>query len=1530
MNNTTNITRSSHIRRNIFFPLFCALVLANALTARTTSIPLLEFDTFENNLTTAFDAVSELSLRTDAPLSDVEVISKTDYATLHKTNTEESASAVSSRILMDPTIDYEFSCACRENPIGSGGNATTIDNGQLIDFVEVTSITGESWTVVSAEGFFDISSLQPPFSPTIIMPGTPLDETGGPGVYQIMGVHVEAVGYTLTVTNGTDILSIGAAVGECAYPNPEFLDLNAGYCLSSPAFTLTADNDGLVGTGEFTILNEDGSTNTANAITFDPAALGLGTYIIRYSFSETGACTQTIEQTVEVTGEVGTMSCNDNLQISLQDNCELELTADMLLEGDFDSYSVFTIEIYDGPFLIANPITDAYSNEELTFKVINTCANNYCDGTIIVEDKLAPVIDCPVGITTIDCTTNVNTIPAPTATDNCDGVITPALVSSNTEDLGCEDAAGLISRTTRTYTAIDSKGNQIQNNCVQIIEVERADLIDVTFPSDAVYNCGTNPNTSPASTGRPMLNGVDIINNNVCNFYSFYTDNVIETCGNSYKIVRSWTILDWCNNSTTPTNTILAEQIIKIQDVTPPTITCPANFEVSTNTDDCTADFALPAATITDNCGTFTSQVFSPSGPITDGQASGFDIGTHLFIFSATDECGNLADCPTSVTVTDEENPIMVCDEITQTTLSLEGTAEIEAATFDDGSYDACTPINLLVRRVDEGGIFTPTVILTCADAAAPVLVELQGTDAFGNSNTCEIQILIEDNSAPTISCAPNDITIDCSQNFEDFFTVPTITESCGVFPTSQVTNNVINSCGQGIATRTYSITDASGNTSTCTQTITIENNNVLTLADIDFPDDFGSAVCGTTIASLDPDSLPVNSQRPIVNEIACSEINISLNEEIFETDGACLTIERTWTIVNWCNYDPENPSAGGIFSDTQYITVTDNEAPVIICPPNPFVKIINPSCDTTIFVFGPDTLMDNCSQNLHISSTLQKTPTDDPENILMSSPGLGFYDGLLPGLYEVNLFADDGCGNVSGCDYILAVQDNKPPTPYCFDTLVIGIMDNGMIDFNARCFDAGSFDNCTAQEDLLFSHSVNPFDSIRTFTCADIGLIPIEMHVTDEGFNTDKCAVTLKLQDLSNFCDNERSIGGFMRTEIQEDVADVMVSVNGDEAMTSSDEEGYYTVNVAAGGDYTLLPEKDINPTNGITTLDVVLIRQHVLGLQILNSPYKLIAADINNSGTVTTSDVVFLRRVLLGLDASFLNNKSWRFVDANFEFPNPQNPFESGFPEFININDLSADVEDADFVAVKIGDVNNSVNGLNFSGNDSDERNSNDLIFDVKNETILADETKTLWLENAQLQDLIGLQGTISFDVATLTLNEIVIDAGLHDTNFSTLQKESGMIGMSWENAALNAKSIRFGLNFTARQTTSWDAAVSLTNELLQTEIYRQSGTQLGYANAVLNFSDSYDAGFVLKQNTPNPFSTETTISFKLPVAGNARLSIFDAAGKIIFVEENEYPAGLQEVKIMRADLGQRSGLLFYRLEADDFTAVRRMILQ
>ena len=97
------------------------------------------------------------------------------------------------------------------------------------------------------------------------------------------------------------------------------------------------------------------------------------------------------------------------------------------------------------------------------------------------------------------------------------------------------------------------------------------------------------------------------------------------------------------------------------------------------------------------------------------------------------------------------------------------------------------------------------------------------------------------------------------------------------------------------------------------------------------------------------------------------------------------------------------------------------------------------------------------------------------------------------------------------------------------------------------------------------------------------------------------------------------------------------------------TDQSGKYTFsNLAKLNDYEIKPEKNTGHLDGITTLDLVIMQRHILGLKTLDSPYKLIAADINNSKSVTAADLVELRKVVLGVESEFKYNTSWRFVDA------------------------------------------------------------------------------------------------------------------------------------------------------------------------------------------------------------------------------------------------------------------------------------------
>ena len=85
---------------------------------------------------------------------------------------------------------------------------------------------------------------------------------------------------------------------------------------------------------------------------------------------------------------------------------------------------------------------------------------------------------------------------------------------------------------------------------------------------------------------------------------------------------------------------------------------------------------------------------------------------------------------------------------------------------------------------------------------------------------------------------------------------------------------------------------------------------------------------------------------------------------------------------------------------------------------------------------------------------------------------------------------------------------------------------------------------------------------------------------------------------------------------------------------------------------------------------------------------------------------------------------------------------------------------------------------------------------------------------------------------------------------------------------------------------------------------------------------------ADFQLLQNNPNPFATTTNIGFVLPSAGEATLSILDVTGKVIKVYSNEYTKGYHQIQVSRKEL-PASGVLYYKLESQDYTATRKMVL-
>lgn len=126
-------------------------------------------------------------------------------------------------------------------------------------------------------------------------------------------------------------------------------------------------------------------------------------------------------------------------------------------------------------------------------------------------------------------------------------------------------------------------------------------------------------------------------------------------------------------------------------------------------------------------------------------------------------------------------------------------------------------------------------------------------------------------------------------------------------------------------------------------------------------------------------------------------------------------------------------------------------------------------------------------------------------------------------------------------------------------------------------------------------------------------------------------------------------------------------------------------------GFNTTVRPKKASKPLNGITTFDLVLIQRHILGLEPLDAPWKIVAADANLDGKVTLQDVVLLQKLLLGHIPELPHGQSWRFYPKEHQFADPNNPFLPALPDAI-VTPNTADPAPIlfQFTGVKIGDVN------------------------------------------------------------------------------------------------------------------------------------------------------------------------------------------------------------------------------------------------
>jgi hypothetical protein len=619
--------------------------------------------------------------------------------------------------------------------------------------------------------------------------------------------------YTVTVTDGNGCSSTSAPTVVTVNPVPVAFNVTGGgeICAGSAGTPV-----GLSGS-EANVnyqLKRNGSNvgglvaGTGSAISFGNQTVA-GNYTVLATHTN-GNCTNNMTGSVTIIVNVAPVftACPANINVTAAANkCYQQVSYTATANGipaPGISYSFSGATTGSGSGTGSNSIFNV-GVTTVTITATNVCGAPTCTFTITVTDNENPVISCPADIThTADAgecgyTVNVGTA---TATDNC----AVASVTGTRNDAAALNAPYPVGTTTILWKAIDIHGNS--STCTQTIVV--------TDDENPVITCPANINhTADAGYCSYTVNpGIATATDNCAVASVVGTRSDAAALNDPYPVGTTtilWKATDIHGNSSTCTQTIV------VTDDENPVITCPADVNHTADAGVCSYSFT-PAATATDNCA-----VASVVGTRSDAAAlnAPYPVGTTTILWKATDIHGNSSTCTQTIVVTDDENPVITCPA------DVNHTADAGYCSYSftpaATATDNCAVAGIAGTRSDAAALNAPYPVGTTT-------ILWKATDIHGNSSTCTQTIIVADNENPVITC-PADVnhTADAGECGYTFtVTAATATDNCAI---ASVTGTRSDAAALnapypvGTTTILWKATDIHGNSSTCTQTIVVTDN---------------------------------------------------------------------------------------------------------------------------------------------------------------------------------------------------------------------------------------------------------------------------------------------------------------------------------------------------------------------------------------------------------------------------------------------------------------------------------------------------------------------------------------------------------------------------------------------------------------------------------------------------------------------------------------------------------------------------------
>ncbi|GAB4493395.1 MAG: hypothetical protein OHK0019_17300 [Saprospiraceae bacterium] len=560
---------------------------------------------------------------------------------------------------------------------------------------------------------------------------------------------------------------------------------------------------------------------------------------------------------------------------------------------------------------------------------------------------------------------------------------------------------------------------------------------------------------------------------------------------------------------------------------------------------------------------------------------------------------------------------------------------------------------------------------------------------------------------------------------------------------------------------------------------------------------------------------------------------------------------------------------------------------------------------------------------------------------------GSAFISSRLPEGRHHLIWRVEQDGVVKYCEHSFLVKDCQAPTLECPPNWSISLDASGTATLFWNDILPDANDNVTPFSQLEFSmrksdgttgfplDSTGQIVSALTYDCEELDSQLVELWAKDRLSNAGHCTIYLSVNDEDGFCEKPPLLCArtFWNGDLVTPVEFKMLWVDTAQKLIvhplPSQLGGCGMLNfLPPANTFSLVAESDMNPLNGVSTFDLLLISRHILGLQPFDAPWKWFAADVNKSNSVTTFDVVEIRKLILGIYDKFPQVKSWRFFPAGCDFqPNPFATFCPPEYSFIT-TPLWNYPPEIPFDALKTGDVNASAS-VSFDANEADSR-AQPVSLGLPDLLLRAGEFYDLSLQISEPGDWLGLQFAMQFDPKIVEI-EVVHPGnlpGLDENSFA--QPLPGVLHFSWfspEPQVIFPEENVLSLRAKALQSATLQEVVQLKNERLTAEIYT-SGAAIRPLQLIFEKNER-QSGTVVFQPQPNPTTAGVRIPVWLARSEKICLEVVDFSGKTIFQTERVFESGSQILEIP-ATVFPATGLYGWRACAGEVVQSGKIVRQ